>query len=80
MKLECNQNTHNLFMAIIICSTIASIALGIGYLIYRNSTNTTNAIMTAKTCEQAVIISNSGTSSELTNKIYACKAKMVTSQ
>jgi len=73
MQIEIGDNATAAVTTTVIASALCAIVLGISYLIYDASVKSKRAIATAQTCEQAVLLENTGTSAEITNRLYGCK-------
>lgn len=73
MQIEIGENAKGVLMTTVIVSAIAAVILGVAYMIYDSSVKSKQAITKAQTCEQAVLLENSGTSTEITNRLFGCK-------
>lgn len=76
MRIEINDSLASVLMTGVIVVGIVGTILGVGYMIHDNSVKSMQAVNSAKTCEEAVLLQNGG--ADTTNRIIACKLQVQT--
>lgn len=73
MKLEINSELSSLLCTVAIAVSVASVILGIGYLIHDHKTKYDAIVSQAKSCEELALLMGG---SEVSNRIIACKIQI----
>jgi hypothetical protein len=76
MKLELCNNTSESINTIAISTAIASVILGIAFMVYDYNTKSNASIAAATTCEQAVVLAGT----DVEHRLIGCKLQLQATQ
>lgn len=74
MRIEINDSLASVLQTVVIVAGIVGVILGIGYLLHDNSVKSMQAMNSAKSCEEAVLLQGGG--ADTTNRLIACKLQV----